>query len=756
MNYEKQELYTIESMLEYNPSKALSLIEERLNMDLDSFSRNKLMLYKAFAYKNKGNKESAEALVRVLLNIAINDQDKHLESSCFMLMSKLHNNNLQDAIRLSEQSLEIAVFTNDKSLIAEAYHSLGECFFNLRDIRKAITNWKIAVRLSSQGSHHYLTEKILQHMAEGYKMLRMHKKSEEVLLAALEINSLTRNDDYKIAELTNIAVLKMLNGQFLTSEKTLNQAILVAESSNNPIMLGSVLANMAALMVEMKNYEKCIEYSQRLLEVLPKDNDPMNKHMRVNSELNIVQAYIGSGDTAKAWKALELANDSLLSYSTPELILFSKQCMLELLWVEGRYQEAEIVEKDAIKTCRKYNMTDEMKMIYETMASNYEKLGKTTRCIKIYKNIVKVQSKQITQLHDSLKVEGISITISAPDSHEMKDNSQLVNLEAAHFRVTDTFIGQSPAACSIRDKIKAIAKSPNIAVLISGESGTGKEIVAHLIHKLSTRSKYPMLAVNAAAIPASLMESELFGYKRGAFTNAYSDTQGIFIRAQHGTVYLDEISEMPYDLQVKLLRVLESRKVVPLGGSKEIPFDCRIVSSTNRNLQSLVNTQSFRLDLYHRLNSMEIYIPPLRDRQEDIPLLLSYYSGRLATNLLVTRPIICDSFIKALTSYYFPGNVRELINIVEKMMVLYPGERWTSSLLEKEKILKLSCENPLDILKNKHRRDEIHEIIEALQKAGGKQNIAARILKISESTLCRRIAQYALQGHTAKGGKSVT
>lgn len=317
---------------------------------------------------------------------------------------------------------------------------------------------------------------------------------------------------------------------------------------------------------------------------------------------------------------------------------------------------------------------------------------------------------------------------------------------------TSDFIGKSEAHRKVLEAALMAAQHPYATVLILGESGTGKDVIARIIHFNSARKNAALVSVNMAAISPSLMESEFFGHKKGSFTSAVSDNKGHFLEANNGTLFLDEISEMPFNMQAKLLRVLESRKLTPVGSSKEIAFDTRVISSTNRNILQMITNDLFRLDLFHRLNTIEIHIPPLRERPEDIEPLILHYSEKIARELKLPVPKIESSFIRRLQDYRFPGNVRELKNIIERLLIMQSEAVWDSKTLAKLPSLNLGHKpEPGKDIKLRQAMLEKDEIIEALQKCQGKQKDAARLLGVSESTLTRRISAYKLEIYTRKG-----
>jgi len=238
---------------------------------------------------------------------------------------------------------------------------------------------------------------------------------------------------------------------------------------------------------------------------------------------------------------------------------------------------------------------------------------------------------------------------------------------------TNRLVGDSARMQQLRATISKLARS-QAPVYIGGESGVGKELVARLIHEQGARSNGPFVPVNCGAIPSELMESELFGHKKGSFTGAHADKEGLFQTANGGTLFLDEVAELPLHLQVKLLRVIQEKNVRPVGASIEVPLDVRILSATHKNLGKLVEEGKFRHDLYYRINVIELTVPPLRDRREDIPLIAEAILKRLAAELGESLPSLSEAAQAALAAYPFPGNVRELENILERAVALCDGE----------------------------------------------------------------------------------
>jgi two-component system response regulator HydG len=308
----------------------------------------------------------------------------------------------------------------------------------------------------------------------------------------------------------------------------------------------------------------------------------------------------------------------------------------------------------------------------------------------------------------------------------------------------DGIAGGSPAIRETIEMIRRVADS-DATVLVTGESGTGKELVARALHRLSPRSNEPFVAVNCAAMPAPLLESELFGHVRGAFTDAKRSRAGLFVQAGAGTIFLDEIGEMPIEMQVKLLRVLQERRVRPVGGDEEVPFEARVVTATNRDLETEVEEKRFREDLFYRINVVAIPVPPLRARAGDILLLAQYFLKRIAQR--TNKPVqgISGPAARMLMDYDWPGNVRELENCMERAVALCRLDEITVDDLpakvqehQSSKIV-ITTESPGELITlDEMERRYVRQVLNAV---GGNKTHAARILGIDRRSLYRRLEE---------------
>jgi two-component system response regulator AtoC len=321
-------------------------------------------------------------------------------------------------------------------------------------------------------------------------------------------------------------------------------------------------------------------------------------------------------------------------------------------------------------------------------------------------------------------------------------------------------VWSSAAMLQVRDVIQRVADT-DVTVLIQGESGVGKEVVARTVHELSARVNESFVKVNCAALPEALLESELFGYEKGAFTGAASRKQGRFEHAHRGTIFLDEIGEMSYSVQAKLLQVLQDKEFTRLGGNREVRVDVRIICATNRRLEEMVKEKTFREDLFFRLNVVNLLIPPLRDRREEIPQLVENFLSRFSARYQKPQPTLSDQFMRALDFHPFPGNVRELENMIKRVIVLESEDSILDEILRPkaggpqvgealrnwvEEVERTAGEIPLrEVGRRASLEAERETIGRALHHTNWNRKQAARLLGISYKTLLQKIRGCGLE-----------
>ena len=348
-----------------------------------------------------------------------------------------------------------------------------------------------------------------------------------------------------------------------------------------------------------------------------------------------------------------------------------------------------------------------------------------------------------------LDFDALKITIERALEHVnlKEENKKLKEVLGENFNFNN-IIGKSEGIKRLLEKLAMVAPS-DANVLITGESGTGKELIARAIHLNSNRKDGPFVAVNCAALTETLLESELFGHEKGAFTGADRKRKGRFVRANRGTLFLDEVGEMPITIQPKLLRAIQEGEINPLGSDKIVKVDVRIIAATNRNLEEEINRGNFREDLYYRLNVVNLHIPPLRDRTEDIPILAEHFLHIYVPKNKKDIKGISAQAMDLLLKYRWPGNVRELENAIEHAVVLCSGNYITERELplrikkQKEQIDN-KIEHQSSFMDNSLEELEKKAIIAALEKTKGNKSKAARLLKITRRTLYLKMQKYGL------------
>jgi len=355
-----------------------------------------------------------------------------------------------------------------------------------------------------------------------------------------------------------------------------------------------------------------------------------------------------------------------------------------------------------------------------------------------------------------VQVDALAIALERAAGHrKLRDEVKRLRQEVAGTRRFDDLIGESAAMRSLRDVVSRIADT-DASVLITGESGTGKEVIARVLHRAGRRKEGPLVAVNCAAMPEPLLESELFGHTKGAFTDARMSRVGLFAQADGGTLFLDEIGDMPIGLQPKLLRALEERKVRPVGSSTEIPVDVRLVCATNRDLETAIEERRFREDLYFRINVIHVELPPLRARGGDVLLLAQHFVQEYASRFAKKVAGISPQAAERLQSYAWPGNVRELRNCIERAVALTRYEDLTvDDLPEKIRDYRAShvvvaANDPSELVP----LDEVEKryVLRVLEAVGGNKAVAARILKVDRRTLYRKLEAYGVDATAKRSG----
>jgi DNA-binding NtrC family response regulator len=345
----------------------------------------------------------------------------------------------------------------------------------------------------------------------------------------------------------------------------------------------------------------------------------------------------------------------------------------------------------------------------------------------------------------------INLVKKALEHKQAKQENTLLKKQLQDRYGFENIVGSSDGINEVFNMVSRVADTDS-TILILGESGTGKELVARAIHYNSPRANRPIVPVNCAAIPEDLLESELFGHVKGAFTGAVTTRMGRFEMADGGTLFLDEIGDMSPKLQVKLLRVLQERRFESVGSNRPVEVDVRIIAATNKNLEDGVREGWFREDLYYRLHVIPVKIPPLRERPADIPLLIKHFLHKFSKEHNSPAPEISEESMEALVNYAWPGNVRELENLVERLVILYPGQAFQPSSLPSKLLdgggkITTSVNIPEEGISFKNVVSDFENelILKALQKTAWNKNKAATLLKLNRTTLVEKIKKRQLE-----------
>lgn len=747
---DENRIRTLEQLAEADPMQLMQHVQALESEDLSSASRQKLQYLKARALLTMNMVQEAESLALDLLNAAVIQGDHLMIAGCNLVLAKCASSteNGEGSKTFFDVALDAAKNSRNNRMIAEVLIHIGVFYQLQKDKSNALKSFAKAQKICEQISDSDISIQLLMGLGTTYFRSGEHHKALSYMKDALQL-AITGNDvSRQLLIINNLSTLYSILLRFDEAAEVINRGIQIAEAHQIHLKKVLLLFNLGVLYLRQdrysESYEKLMDCDAFATSI--GFNDP-----RYQLELysNIAGACRYLGKNTESAQYLEKAEAIARRLKDHDMVKEVEVNKANLFLSMGKGEEA----KKLLNTCRnffrKHRRYDKLIIAQMNLAEYYEHKKDYPKAISLLREVSPLYQEFIGKILDEKAQEydrELKNQISKIDQVK-EDYSRL----ATRFtrQIQSEFVGQSPEHHKVLETALLAAQHPVASVLITGESGTGKEVIANLIHMNGVRSAGPFVAVNVSAITSGILESEFFGHRKGSFTGAVSDHKGFFQQAHNGTLFLDEIGDMPIDLQSKLLRVLETRKVTPVGSTSEIPVDCRIICSTNRNLEEMLRSNLFRLDLFHRLNTIEIHIPPLRSRAEDIPLLIEHYAALLAKQNSQKVPHISMAFITRMQSYPFPGNIRELRNMIERLFILLPNRDWDEDVID---CLPFGGENISAPKQLKIRaQNEKEEIIKALQQCGGKQKEAAVLLNISESTLSRKITKHHLEIYTRKG-----
>lgn len=592
--------------------------------------------------------------------------------------------------------------------------------------------------------HPYCRVSVLRCLAIAHSQNRRHDLALTYFSAAYDVASQNQISiqtlDIAIEMILVCAHLK----KFEMAERFYNVAGGLIDQLRLPVYRVGLYFNYGILRTIQEDFRASVLFYQQSLKALSEIpvKLPHTKFKIYNNLANTLN-YLNEAEQALRYQ-LE-AEKLIADNGSPEMKTdLSSNIALTFIALK-KWEEAISRLKEAVRFYKKHGKSEKLIRTTRTIGYFYQEKQDYLRGFAVLSQLDQLNQEYIQELQESLsKTDEHKLLEIMADSKTLRDKYNNLLGEVTR-RQAARFTGNSKAAKRVTDSAVLASMHLEANVLIQGESGTGKEVLAQMIHYSSEKKNQAFVSVNCAAISTSLFEIEFFGSAAGPLTGMAEERVGCIERAGEGTLFLDEISEMPPQFQQKLLSVLDAKSYTPVGKSKALDVRCRIISSTNQDPLELLSQNKFRMDLLHRLNTLEITVPPLRDRMEDIPLLVEHFARDFARETSKRLPQIKDSFYERLAGYQFPGNVRELKNIIERIFILYYVPVWTADILDKIDAFKRNKHLSDSLLEHNIKELDKQRILEALRKTNGKQKTAAKLLNMTESTLCRKIKRYGIK-----------
>lgn len=747
------DLRHLEMLAVSDPLKLLDDFPRLYTTCQDDLSRRYLYYYKAMALISLSCFEEAETVCLELLEKAIEQNDSGMIARANIALSKCYKD-MEHTYKEKpclDIALEAAKRTRDANLIADTLRHVGNYYLSQKDRSKAIDAFGKAEKMLTGDSAQDIMLKLLVDFGSAYYSFLLYDKALTYLSKALDLAMQTDNLDIQLMIINNLSTLYMMLNNMDAAQQMLLSGLKICQDHGITIRTVMFTFSLGVLHFRQDLHEQALSYFLQCEELATTAGFNDSRYL-VDLNSNMAGCYRFLGQNEEALSRLNTAMRIAETMNNPALKAEQDVNRANFLSSTGDFVGCRKLLIPVINFSKKNKRYDLHIVAKMNLARSYEFQGDYKTAIQHLLELSAIQSEYLSYvMAEQSKDYDKRIKTLADDYNAVQEQYSAL-AEGLQDGLAKDFVGRSETHRKLVEAALMAAQHPNAGVLITGESGTGKDVLAHIIHLNSVRRNSPFVAVNMAAISSGLLESEFFGHKRGSFTGATHDTKGFFLEANKGTLFLDEISEMPTNLQAKLLRVLESKKISPVGSSGELAFDTRVLSSTNRDIMDMIKKDLFRLDLYHRLNTIEIHIPPLRERPEDVEALVLYYSEKLASEMKLPCPRIESSFIGRLQTYKFPGNVRELKNIIERLLIMKKNRDWDANTLDLlPSMAQTGQVSTGSTVKDKKRELERDEIISALQNCEGVQKEAARQLGISQSTLTRKIVALNLEIYTQKG-----
>ncbi len=600
------------------------------------------------------------------------------------------------------EALDFALKYNSINALKLAYNAMGRLYISKNLFEKAIEYLEDGLSLYDR-EQDIDRVALINNLAMCYRTINNVEKAKELYDSIDKEWILQRDPELYYAVQTNLGNLLVVFDENEIAEEKFKKSIEFAEKVKALDQIISLYVSLGDLYSRTKRIDQG-------LELLGKALDLSNQVKNHRAQKSIYEKYSDI--------EMQLKNyDKALSYLS-KLEEIARAINNTSLRIKVLRNQATCFEKTG-NYKKAYSCLDELEKLHREIADN-ERNEKRRDQMKLVGNTVRKHF--IFQSNNSLISRELSAKIG-------------VNL-----------LGIDSSMQKVISKALLASTNPDASILIRGESGTGKDILARIIHHSGTRKNNPFIPVNSGSFSPGIVNSALFGHVKGAFTGAVSGHTGYFEAAKNGTVFMDEIGEMPQDIQIALLRVLEEKKVTPLGSSKQVPVDFRLISATNREIDKEVKLGKMRLDFLNRINTLEICIPPLRERKDDIPILIDAFLEEISSRIHIKKPQLSIPALKLLTDYDYPGNVRELKNVIEKLIIfnnkceITPDDIYNLSLDIKTTNLTLPSSTILHL-----ETLEKQAICRAMKETNNKKTEAAMLLGITVYSLHRRISKYDLK-----------
>lgn len=731
----EQEFKKLRDICHKNPPEYLQKAPD-YKKQYSFLTANHFLFINAYAYCKIGNYKEAEPLLRDLLVNVKEEENYFFLVHGNLLLSQCFRQNAEQTMIFIELAQNYASEAQDPLLLAASLAYLGDFHFRQNNLDLAEKFHLQVQKILGKDGDPLIKLQSLFSLANTSISVKKFKNALNHLYNCLEISENDNNFQFSLLIKNTLAKVLIELGKYNEAEKFLLEASELSLKQGLVMARLQVLFSLAALKLKCKAPQKALLYLDNC-SVLAQEISFNNPEFSLDLNNNYAIAHALNNDFEEAMLYMDKAITSAIELgdkvAEQEIYLNLAKILLNV----KQFDKAQMLLLKCQKNSKKYKLKEHYLDAQESLAKLYYNTNEYAKCIHLMQKMQNDLQKEVKNLKEV--IEGRNLL-------KPEFNNLQIQPSKLPFIKNDDFVGISSATKEILHQAFLLAKQADVSILIRGESGTGKEVLANLIHNNSSRKNNPFVAVNAPAIASSLMESELFGHKKGSYTGAITNEKGFFLRANKGTLFIDEITEIPIEFQAKLLRVLESRKVIPVGSCTEISFNTRIISSTNRSIKEMLASGLFRLDLFHRINTIEIVIPPLRDRKEDIPILVEHFIKNFCQEYQWSEPNIDSSFFTVLEEYDFPGNVRELKNMIEKLFILGESSVWDAMLLTR--ICGLG--KGIDKTANSLDSQEKDSIIKALIKFKGIRRDAAKYLNISNSTMTRRIGKYGLEGYTSR------